>query len=434
MSMTNLRSSWDKLRATYWAVPSVMAAAALALAVGLVQVDRATGAKFDARMAWLYAGGAEGARAVLSTIASSMITVAGVTFSITIVALTLASQQFGPRVLRNFLRDRGNQIVLGTFVSTFVYCLVVLRTVRGGDDSEFVPNLSVTTGVLLALFSLGVLIYFIHHVSVSIQASQIIANVADDLEEGIRRLFPERVGEGDGPAPRPPDAGPGEPVRSRHAGYVQSIDGAHLMKAAVERDLVVRVEASPGQFVHAASILLRVSGGRTSHDTEDALRGAFVIGADRTGTQDIAFFVEQLVELAVRALSPGVNDPGTAEMCLDRLEQTLCLLAGRAWPSPLRFDEEGALRVVAEPVTFEQIACATFDEIGHHARHSPTVTCHLLRAIASISSCAVRAEDRRVLARLSNSTVERALEAINEEPDRRRVEACGRAMGREDVG
>jgi uncharacterized membrane protein len=430
MRMTSLRAFWESLRATYWAVPSVMVAGALALSVGMVQLDRVTGEELLDRLSWIYTGGPDGAREVLSTIAGSMMTVAGVTFSITIVALTLASQQFGPRLLRNFLRDRGNQVVLGTFVSTYIYCLMVLRTVRGGDDSgEFVPNLSVTTGVLLAIFSLGVLIYFIHHVSVSIQASRIIANVTHDLEHAIDRLFPERVGDGErtGPAAADlPDARASRAVVSGRSGYVQGIDGARVMETAVARDWIVRVEATPGTFVHEGTTLLRVTGGRAGDEGDDTLRGAFLIGAERTGSQDVAFFVEQLTELAVRALSPGVNDPGTARMCLDRIEQTLCRLAARDWPSPLRTDDAGVLRVIAEPVPFEQIAGETFAEIGRHGRHSVEVTCHVLRAIASVASCAVRAGDRRALAQLAAATVERAREAIAEDVDRRRVEACGR--------
>jgi uncharacterized membrane protein len=192
--MTRLRASWEYLRGTYWAVPSAMAVAAVGLSVAMIQLDEAATAGLLDRLSWVYTGGPEGARAVLSTIAASMITVAGVTFSITIVALTLAAQQFGPRLLRNFLRDLGNQVVLGTFVSTFIYCLLVLRTVRGSDDEEFVPHLPVTVGVILAM-SLGVLIFFIHHVATSIQASRIIANVAEDLEGAINRLFPETIGD-----------------------------------------------------------------------------------------------------------------------------------------------------------------------------------------------------------------------------------------------
>lgn len=153
--MTRRRASWEYLRGTYWAVPSAMSVAAVLLSVAMIQLDQLATARLLDRLSWVYTGGPEGARAVLSTIAASMITVAGVTFSITIVALTLASQQFGPRLLRSFLRDFGNQVVLGTFVSTFLYCLLVLRTVRGSDDAEFVPHLAVTVGVTLAMLSLG---------------------------------------------------------------------------------------------------------------------------------------------------------------------------------------------------------------------------------------------------------------------------------------
>jgi hypothetical protein len=150
-----LRTLWESIRATYWAAPSLMALAAVSLSAGMVRLDETVTARWVDAASWVYTGGPEGARAVLSTIPASMITVAGMTFSITIVALTLASQQFGPRLLRDFLRDLGNQIVLGTFIATFIYCRLVLRTVRGHDDAEFVPYLAVTAGVVLAMLSLG---------------------------------------------------------------------------------------------------------------------------------------------------------------------------------------------------------------------------------------------------------------------------------------
>ena len=230
--MTRLRAFWESVRTTYWAVPSLMAVIAIGLSVAMIHVDEVLTPKFIGTLSWVYTGGPEGARAVLSTIAGSMITVAGVTFSITIVALTLASQQFGPRLLRSFLRDLGNQIVLGTFVSTFLYCLLVLRTVRGNDDAQFVPHLAVTLGVLLAMLSLGVLIFFIHHVSMSIQASQIIANVAGDLEGAVARLFPEQLGQERAPRHREHDRSPRRLRRDASAvpadsnGYVQAIDEA----------------------------------------------------------------------------------------------------------------------------------------------------------------------------------------------------------------
>jgi uncharacterized membrane protein len=388
--MMRLRASWDYLRGTYWAVPSAMAAAAMVLSVGMIQLDRAVTATLLDRLSWVYTGGPDGARAVLSTIAGSMITVAGVTFSITIVALTLASQQFGPRLLRNFLRDMGNQIVLGTFVSTFLYCLLVLRTIRGTDDGEFVPHLAVTLGVLLAMLSLGVLIFFIHHVATSIQASRIIAKVASDLDVAANNLFPERMGRADFDAAD--EISPAalvstgtcesRAVRATTAGYVQAIDAERLMAVARDQD----------------------------------------IGVERTGTQDIEFFINQLVELAVRALSPGINDPATARSCIDRLEHALCDLASRRFPSPVRNDADHTPRVVACPVTFATLVDGAFAEIGRYGQSSVSVTCRLLEAVRNISACVRRDGDRRPLSEQAAAIVERSRRAEMATCDRDRIE------------
>lgn len=434
--MTRLRASWEYLRGTYWAVPSAMAVAAVGLSVGMIQLDEAATASLLDRLSWVYTGGPEGARAVLSTIAASMITVAGVTFSITIVALTLASQQFGPRLLRNFLRDPGNQVVLGTFVSTFIYCLLVLRTVRGGDDAEFVPHLAVTVGVLLAMLSLGVLIFFIHHVATSIQASRIIANVAEDLEGAIDRLFPDTIGEDSAAA----DLGGASPddsdtveegareVRATTTGYVQAIDAEGLMEVARAQNVVVRVRARPGAFVRKGQALLTVGETPFHRERDDkALQKAFIIGSDRTGTQDVTFFIDQLVELAVRALSPGINDPGTARLCIDRLEQALCHLGGRRIPSPARHDDDGRVRVFACPVTFASIVESAFNELARHGRSNASVTYRLLDAVRSVGSCVQREADRRALLRQAAAVAGEARESSFSENDRERIARCYRA-------
>ena len=434
--MNRLRASWEYLRGTYWAVPSAMAVAAVGLSVGMIQLDEAaTGSLLD-RLSWVYTGGPEGARAVLSTIAASMITVAGVTFSITIVALTLASQQFGPRLLRNFLRDLGNQVVLGTFVSTFIYCLLVLRTVRGSDDDEFVPHLAVTVGVILAMLSLGVLIFFIHHVATSIQASRIIANVSQDLENAINRLFPETIGEGSAPAdsggatPGESDASQDEAreVRATTTGYVQAIDVQGLIAVARERNVVVRVWARPGAFVRKGQALLTIEPPATHGDRDDKpFKEMFIIGSDRTGTQDVTFFIDQLVELAVRALSPGINDPGTARLCIDRLEQALCHLGGRRIPSPARHDEEGRVRVHVCPLTFAGMVETAFNEIALYGRSSVSVTCRLLEAVRSVGSCVDREADRQALLRQAAAIAGEVRQSSFSEGDRERIARCYRA-------
>ena len=427
--MTRLRASWEYLRGTYWAVPSAMAVAAVGLSVGMIQLDEAATASLLDRLSWVYTGGPEGARAVLSTIAASMITVAGVTFSITIVALTLASQQFGPRLLRNFLRDLGNQVVLGTFVSTFIYCLLVLRTVRGSDDEEFVPHLAVTVGVVLVMLSLGVLIFFIHHVATSIQASRIIANVADDLEGAITRLFPETIGEDSATAE--PGASPDESdvieedsreVPATTTGYVQAIDAQGLMELARQRNVVVRLRARPGAFVRKGQALLTMRPTPPQGDGDDKpFQQVFIIGSDRTGTQDVTFFMDQLVELAVRALSPGINDPGTARLCIDRLEHALCHLGGRRFPSPARHDDDGRVRVFACPLTFASIVESAFDEIARYGRSSVSVTCRLLEAVRSVGSCVRREADRRALLRQAAAIAGTVRESPFSEGDREHI-------------
>jgi uncharacterized membrane protein len=405
-----------------------MALCAVGLSVLMIQVDEALAPQFIGSLPWVYAGGPEGARAVLSTIAGSMITVAGVTFSITIVALTLASQQFGPRLLRGFLRDLGNQVVLGTFVSTFSYCLLVLRTVRGNEGAQFVPHLSVTLGVLLAMLSLGVLIFFIHHVSISIQASQIIANVAIDLSEAVVRLFPDELGS----ARKPPSVGvhslpddrDGRVVPATTSGYVQAIDGDALLRLTAEHEVILRIEVQPGRFVHDGAALMRAWPKAALNGAFcETARAAFILGARRTPTQDVEFFIEQLVDLAVRALSPGINDPGTARMCLDRLGQTLCQMATRDMPAAARYDHNGRLRVLTSPVTFDDMAAMAFNEIRRYGRGSVSVTIHLLDVIRGIAGCVTRESDRGALLQHADSIMLESQKAAFGDADRTLVQA-----------
>ncbi|HUP47982.1 MAG TPA: DUF2254 domain-containing protein, partial [Thermoanaerobaculia bacterium] len=312
----------DKIRSSLWFIPALMVVSGAVLSFIVVAADRRL---IDApgRTFLLFGGGADGARAVLGTIASSMMTVTGVVFSITIVALTLASQQFGPRVLRNFMEDRGNQVVLGTFISTFVYCLLVTRTVIGGDDdAAFVPHLGVTGGVLLSILSLGVLIYFIHHVSTSIRAETIIARVAHELDHTIDRLYPQQIGD-EQPEERwevPPACDMKTEISSTAEGYLQAVDDALVMEIASKEDLLLRFHVEPGDFIMRGQLLLEAHGRKTVDEkSRDRLMSAFVLGSARTPVQDVEYPLQQLVQIAALALSPGVNDPFTAISAIDRL-------------------------------------------------------------------------------------------------------------------
>ncbi|MCL4254785.1 MAG: DUF2254 domain-containing protein, partial [Anaerolineae bacterium] len=319
---------WDKLRASLWFIPSLMIAIAIMSALLLPNVDERLVASSDMTQSIIYIGGADSARTLLSTIAGAMISIAGLTFSITVVALTLASSQLGPRLLNNFMRDRGNQVVLGTFVSVFIYCLLVLRTVR---DAGFVPHLSVTVAILLALISIAVLIYFFHHIAVMLQAQTVVINIGTELETSIARLFPKSSTQtryeyrlrDDADLPSDFDD-QCKPVLAHGSGYLQAIDYEALVNIAIEHDAILKCVYRAGDFIASGAVIMQVYPADVlTDDLEKAINQQLILGASRARLQDVEFAVAQLVEIAVRALSPGVNDPFTAIACLDQFSNSL---------------------------------------------------------------------------------------------------------------
>jgi uncharacterized membrane protein len=422
---------WESLRTNFWFMPTVMVAGAVVLSRVTINLDKvAADHSRIAALGWTFTRGPEGSRAVLSTVAGSMMTITSVTFSITIVALQLASSQFGPRLLRNFMRDRGNQVSLGTFIATFAYCLLILRTVNGTEGQQFVPHISVTVGLLLALTSLGVLIYFIHHAAASIQVENVIATVSRDLDQAIARLYPECLGAGpsgrtqeetarDVPAGLDRES---RPVAAPWSGYLQTIDVDRLLGVAREHDLVIHVSRRPGKFLIAGGDLARAwPGDRVDDEVVGAIQGAFYLGPTRTLTQDIEFAIDQLVEIAVRALSPGVNDPFTAINCVDRLGASLVVLAGKEIPSAYRYDDE-RLRIVVDTSTIRGIVNAAFDQIRQAARNDAAVTIRLLETIAAVAAQARNDDLRAALRRQAEMVHRGGQEALPEEWDRREAD------------
>lgn len=428
---TRLLNLWETVSTSFWLIPSLMVAGAIVLSGVTVTIDRSIGFESGGFGKLLYMGGPEGASAILSTIAGSMITVAGVVFSIIIVALTMTSSQFGSRLLRNFVRDKGNQLVLGTFISTFTYCLVALRAIYTAEGGAFVPSVSVTFAMVLALINVGVLIYFIHHISTSIQAEQVIANVSHELRARMESYFPKAL-EDASPAPEEGGNETGdeqEPggrceIESDRSGYVQAIDVEGLIELATEHDLVIDALHGPGDFV--------VPGGplATIHCREEpdkagkqSIANAFILGTHRTPEQDPEFAIHQLVEIAIRALSPGINAPFTAMTCIDQLGSILCYLTQRAFPSPLRFDEDGTLRVKLKALTFEGVVGAAFDQIRQYGRSSVAVTIRLLEALGNVARQARTEEQRAAVRRQAEMITRASQDALPEENDRKDVAA-----------
>ncbi|GAB6060328.1 DUF2254 domain-containing protein [Desulfonatronum parangueonense] len=410
-----------------------MSSGAVALALITIVLKDPLAEFFELTMGWTFSGGAEGASAVLKTIAGSMITIAGVVFSMTLVALSLVSSQLGPRLLRNFMRDTPTQVVLGTFVATFLYCLVVLRTVRRVEspgDTVFVPHLSVTLAVLFAVLSVGVLIYFIHHVSVSIQANNVVTRVGKELLKTLDQLYPEKRN-GDASRtiePPTPDfldaiSRKSQPVLAAGDGYVQFIDKNDLLEWAGEKDAIIRLEQQPGQYIVAGRPLARIwPENKVTDQVAKRVNRAFALDRERTPSQDIEFAVLELVEIALRALSPSLNDPFTAIACIDQLSSALCRLAQRDKPSPYLYDDRRKLRVIAPPLRFSEITDAAFNQIRQNARSNVAVTNRLLETIATVASFARRPEDRATLLRHAELIVRGAREGLPEESDRWTVE------------
>lgn len=429
MKNAKLGNVWDSLRASYWFVPTVMAIGAVILSTVMLAIDSAE-IQILKDLRWIYTGGPSGARQVLSTVAGSMATVATTAFSITIVALQLASSNFGSRLLRNFMQDTGNQVVLGSFVSTFVYSLLVLRTIHDESFDLFVPQLSITVGMSLAILSIGVLIYFIHHAATMIQASHVIAEVSDELHDAIDRLFPEPIGE---EAPNhcqpmseiPKDfASVAIPIKAERTGYLQVVDDVSLMKLAKQQDLIIHLQLRPGQFVIQGSEIAKAyPADRVDAEVAKRLNGALILGSERIEQQDVEFPVDQLVETAVRALSPGVNDPFTAIRCIDRLGAGLCRLAQREMPSPYRYDDEKTLRVIAEPVTFDILVNAALNPIRQYAKPDVAVTVRLLNALRTIASCTSNSTQRAILQRHADMIFRGSEIGLSEECDRNDVKA-----------
>jgi uncharacterized membrane protein len=401
-----LSNAWYTVLSSYWILPTLMVGGAVALSLGAVAFDASYTIKPAWLSGWIYQGDADGARTILAAIAGSIATITGVVFSIMILVLAQVSSQFGPLPLRHFQRDSGGKVTLGIFLGTFLYGLLVMRAVRGGEDTAvFVPHASVTIGVALGLLSLAALIYFIQHMANTIQAETIIDRIGEVLDETVDSLFPDGLENGES---RREEAGAGglpeefdreaQPILAGGSGYLQSVDLDGLVRIAADHDLVLRLERRPGAYVFPGSPLAAAwPGARVDDRLSRAIAAAFTLGSRRTPTQDVTFPVTQLTGIAVRSLSPGINDPFTAVICVERLGAALCRLAERKIPPSWRRDEAGLGRLLVPSRTFDDVADAAFTPIRRYGSSHAMVAMSLLETIAAVASRARRDEDRAAL-------------------------------------
>jgi uncharacterized membrane protein len=418
---------WEALSTTFWLVPTVLVVVAALLFGVTFAIDRAAYHHQLTLPFWIRTGSADAGRQVLIAIAAAVITVIGVVFSITILALTLASQQFGPRMMRNFIRDFGNQLTLGVFVGTFVYSVLALGSITSSAHGDFVPHLSITVAEALLLVDLGVLIYFIHHIAKSIQLPEVIAGIARDLTRAVDAEFPlpgpslgehtrERVGRSV-PELLQLINERGVVVPSSSSGYVQYVGYAQLIDIASRTDSVIRLDHRPGHFIATGRPLATVWPGGAAEQVALALSKAHVTGPHRTLMQDPVFAIDQLVEIAIRALSAAVNDTFTALTCIDWLSAGLSQISSRTLAEGVYRDRFHRVRLIETDPSYARMVNRAFDKIRQSSRGMPAVIIRMLDSLTSIAADATSPEQRRILIRQAEMILRSAEDSVNEAND-----------------
>jgi uncharacterized membrane protein len=418
---------WEALRTTFWLVPTVLIVVAGLLFLATFEIDLAEFHHHLTFPYWIRTGSADAGRQVLIAIAAAVITVVGVVFSITILALTLASQQFGPRMMRNFIRDVGNQMTLGVFVGTFVYSVLALGSITSSRHGNFVPHLSITVAEALLLVDLGVLIYFIHHIAKSIQLPEVIAGIARDLSRAIDAEFPPQEADADEATwlERGRSVADlikliderGAVVPSSSSGYLQFVGYAQLVDIASHTDSVIRLDHRPGHFIATGRPLATVWPGGAADQVALALSKAHVTGPHRTLMQDPVFAIDQLVEIAIRALSPAVNDTFTALTCIDWLSAGLSQVSGRTLSEGVYRDRDGRVRLIETDPSYARMVNRSFDKIRQSSRGMPAVMIRLLDALASIAAEVDSPEQLAILIRQGRMIFQGAEESVPEAND-----------------
>ncbi len=411
----------ETLRTNLWFVPTLEVVGAIVLFAITCALDRAA---YDGAFRvpnWVIGGTPDAARQVLTAVAAAIITVVGVVFSITIVALTLASTQLGPRMLRNFIRDRGTQVTLGTFVATFVYAVAALVSI----GRNFVPHISTTVSIASMVVDLAVLIYFINHIAVQIQLPNVIADIAREV-----KLAVDTHG---APDPGAPAHGPtteellelmadsGGEVRITTSGYLQYIRYDRLVRLATAENAVIHLPYRPGHFLTEGQVVATVWPAEAAERVAEDFTRGHVTGSTRTLVQDVSFGIDQIVEIALRALSAATNDTFTALTCIDWLGDCLSKIATDWDPTPVRRSRDGYIRVIAAQVSYERLVQRAFEKIRQDALGMPAVMIRQLDALAQILDRVEDPERRQVVVDQAAMIERQVAQSVPEEADREDV-------------
>jgi uncharacterized membrane protein len=385
---------WNKVITGFWFVPGIMIILVFILASFTLHLDHSF--EFYDLPFQFWVGGADGARDLLSTIAKSMIALTGVVFSITAVALALTSNLYGSKLLPSFMRDLVTQVTLGTFISTSIYALLILRTIGNENYSkgkDFVPNISITSIEWLAILSLIMLIYFIHHLSVRVNSSDIITRVANNLTykiESLKNLSTDFLSSNELKKEYCQ-----EPIFARYKGYLQAIDYKCLFHYAQKYQFIIEISLRPGHFISKGMLLSKINKTLPDQIKKKILR-SFIIGKERNATQDLEYAIDQLVAIALRAIGTSANDTFAVNACVDHLGDALCLICKKDL-SVIPRDKEAFIKLTAKQQTFKGLVDASFNQIRQYGGSSPSILIHLLETLTSILTSTQTQEQREVI-------------------------------------
>ena len=388
------------MRASYWFIPALLTAFAFLLALVTVWADRHGGSQWLSYLGWFEPSRPEGARAQLTVIATATIGIASTVFAITIAAVAYASGNYGPRLLTNFMNDRGNQVSLGVFIATFTFNLMVLRVVRNPEDgasgaaemAAFVPQVSVLASAASMILAVVILVYFLHHIPASIRINSVLGGIGRRLIRDIEARFPEEGGTAE---PHPVERG--EVVRATDSGYIEIIDFAALDRLAKKQGVRIGLQVRTGDFIHPHLPMVEVAGAPLEPELQGHIRDCFSLGDSRTPTQDLEFLIDELVEIGLRALSPGINDPFTAITSMHWMAAATAKLADRSLgegPEQKDYDPE-RVRPVADD--FEHFVRRSFGAMRASVAVNPVAALVFLESLFGVILGATSEPRRKIL-------------------------------------
>ena len=388
--MLNLKYLFRKVRDSFWFVPTLIIVMSILAAVILLYVDKTHPFTPEGVFKIVFSENSDSGRNVLTVIAGSMVGIAGTVFSITIVVLQLASSQFGPRLLQNFMYKRLNQVVLGQYVGVFLYSIIVINAIRDNDSYAFIPNLSILFAILLSIFNVFLLVIFIHSISMSIQPGKIINELRERVENSIQDMYPQQIDE-EVTLVAPENSSSHltkiKNFPSESSGYIQYFDLDSLVEIAREHKIVIKVLFKPGSYVVTNQVIFEIFTRNQSeilNEEELSLEDTFTVAPKKTFFQDIEFGMHQIVEIASKALSPSVNNPYTATNCIDNLTSILCKLTTAEIPDAAIKDEDDVICVIAINDSFEGYLNTAFDLIRQYGKSSPFIIIKVMEALTVV--------------------------------------------------